>query len=454
MSHPPHDRDVSQAQQPTARPPHLDDAIPAELQTTATVTRAHPRRQPRWRGALATAMIVLAGLVTPLAMLGTWAKVTLTDTDAFVATYAPVIRDPAMQAYLTDQVSGAIVQQLKVEQLVGDAVAALQSTVGDRPRAAAAIGLLQQPAIDGIRDAITRASARVIAADTTAGAWREALRLSHSQAIGALSGDPATLTAITDQGLGLRIGPIVERVKTTLIDQGWTLAARIPAVDRTIIVVPSSDLQQVQQYYRLVVGLGAWLPWLVVGLMVGGVLIANNRVRAIAGSGLAVALGAGAVVLGLGLTRRLLPTQVPASAMPSEVLQLLVATVTTDLSDVADALFTLGVVVALLGWWSGGGRTAQRLRAAWTTLATRIRRGRDALGLTTGRFGRWLFAARVWLRALVVAAAIAFLAANRPLSPGLILATAGVSVALLLVAALLSPAESPTAAQSQPAPAA
>ncbi|HQF54875.1 MAG TPA: hypothetical protein PK208_07145, partial [Fibrobacteria bacterium] len=50
------------------------------------------------------------------------AKVTLTDTDAFVATYAPVIRDPAMQAYLTDQVSGAIVQQLKVEQLVGDLV--------------------------------------------------------------------------------------------------------------------------------------------------------------------------------------------------------------------------------------------------------------------------------------------------------------------------------------------
>jgi len=54
----------------------------------------------------------------------------------------------------------------------------------------------------------------------------------------------------------------------------------------------------------------------------------------------------------------------------------------------------------------------------------------------------------VWLRMLVVAAAIAFLAANRPLSPGLILATAGVSVALLLVAALLWPAESPTAAQS------
>lgn len=49
-------------------------------------------------------------------MLGTWAKTTLIDTDSCVADFSPVIRDPDMQAYLTDQVSVAIEQTIDAEQ--------------------------------------------------------------------------------------------------------------------------------------------------------------------------------------------------------------------------------------------------------------------------------------------------------------------------------------------------
>lgn len=58
-------------------------------------------------------------------MLGTWAKTTLIDTDSCVADFSPVIRDPDMQAYLTDQVSVALEQTIDAEQVVGDAVGAL-----------------------------------------------------------------------------------------------------------------------------------------------------------------------------------------------------------------------------------------------------------------------------------------------------------------------------------------
>ena len=84
-------------------------------------------------------------------MLGTWAKTTLIDTDSCVADFSPVIRDPDMQAYLTDQVSVAIEQTIDAEQVVGDAVGALQWAVGERRAAVAALGLLEQPAIEGIR---------------------------------------------------------------------------------------------------------------------------------------------------------------------------------------------------------------------------------------------------------------------------------------------------------------
>ncbi len=180
-------------------------------------------------------------------MLGTWAKTTLIDTDSCVADFSPVIRDPDMQAYLTDQVSVAIEQTIDAEQVVGDAVGALQWAVGERRAAVAALGLLEQPAIEGIRGVIARATGQVITSQAFAATWDQTLRTSHTQLIGALNGDPSTLATITDDGLGIRLGPIVERVKADLIARGFTLASRVPAIDRTIVLVPSPQLADVQR---------------------------------------------------------------------------------------------------------------------------------------------------------------------------------------------------------------
>lgn len=109
-------------------------------------------------------------------MLGTWAKTTLIDTDSCVADFSPVIRDPDMQAYLTDQVSVALEQTIDAEQVVGDAVGALQWAVGERRAAVAALGLLEQPAIEGIRGVIARATGQVITSQAFAATWDQTLR--------------------------------------------------------------------------------------------------------------------------------------------------------------------------------------------------------------------------------------------------------------------------------------
>ena len=51
-----------------------------------------------------------------------WGKTTLTDTDAFVATYAPLAHDPVVQSYIVDQASTAINANLDVEQLTSDVI--------------------------------------------------------------------------------------------------------------------------------------------------------------------------------------------------------------------------------------------------------------------------------------------------------------------------------------------
>ncbi|MFT3860275.1 hypothetical protein [Micropruina sp.] len=395
------------------------------------------RRTATWRSALAAVLIVLAGLLTPVAMISTSAKPTLTDTDVFVASFAPVIDEPAVQAYLTDQVSTLIEQQLGIEQLVGTVVSGLQSAVGDRPRLSAAVGLLEGPAIEGLRGTINRVTGEVIAADSFAGTWEQTLRISHTQLVGALNGDPATTAAITGQGLGIRLAPIIERVKAGLIDRGIAIASRIPAVDRTIVIVPSTQLTDLQRYYLLAMALAPWLPWLVVALAVGGVLVANSRSGATVGAALAVALGAGTVLGALSAARSLVPTLVPASVMPRDVVELLVTPLTSVLSDVALTLLTLGLTVALLAWYRGRSRTATRVRIALTRAGTALRRSRDRLGLDPGRFGGWLYTARGWVRAVAALLAAAHLWANRPLQPSTIIGTVAGLAAVLAILSVL-----------------
>src|ERR671913_274153 len=61
------------------------------------------RGRGRWWTVLAVVLVVLGCLLAPLAVIGGWGKTILTDTDAFVATYAPLARDPAVQSYIVDQ---------------------------------------------------------------------------------------------------------------------------------------------------------------------------------------------------------------------------------------------------------------------------------------------------------------------------------------------------------------
>lgn len=41
--------------------------------------------------------------------------------------------------------------------------------------------------------------------------------------------------------------------------------------------MPTAQLADVQGYYLLAIGVSGWLPWVVIGLLVAEVLVANSR---------------------------------------------------------------------------------------------------------------------------------------------------------------------------------
>ncbi len=392
-------------------------------------------RPPRWRGVVASILIVLAALLTPVAIVSGWARVLLSDTDAFVATYSPLIDNPRVQDYVTDQIVDAIDTKIDIDATVNEVFDGLGENI-QRPTVKLALDSLRQPAADGVRSTIRGVAARVVASDAFAQVWQESLRLSHSQAVATLNGDDSSVT-ITDQGLGLRLAPLIAKVKDVLAEQGFAFASRIPEIDRTIVLVRSDSLIQVQLAYRAALATGYWLGVVVLVLFVAGVLVSVRKWLATIWAAAGLGLGAVLVLGGVGVGRVITEASVPLSVMPNDVLLIFFDTVTDAINDLATATLILAVVVGVVAWLAAPFRVSRGVRDAWGGLTAGARTRADAHGLSTGKVGEWLHAQRVLLRVAVGLVAALVLVFNRPLSAGLVIGTAITSLVVLLVLSLL-----------------
>lgn len=413
------------------------DQTISRLKARVAELEAPAGRPSRWRGAAAVALIVIGALLVPVAVVAGWANVAVFNTDTFVASYAPLSRDPQMQTFVTDQAVAAINQQLDVEGLVGEVVDGLGGLLPNRPRVAAALRALQRPAVAGVQSALSRATTDVVASDAFSAVWEASLRVSHGQLLAALRGDPQAALTIGRDGIGLQLAPIIDLVRTTLVARGFSLASAIPTIDRTIVLIPSAELVQVQLAYRLVVAVGAWLPWLAPAMLAGGVLLARRRTTALIGAAVGVALGMAAVLGGLAIAEAFVMASVPGSVVPGPVLRLLFDTVTQGLAEIVTTTLVLGAVVALIAGLSGPYRPMAVARGAYAEAVERARDLAAGRGLSSGGLGAWVARQLTWLRAAVVIGAALYLLLNRPLQSGQIVWTAVAGLGIVVVLDLI-----------------
>ncbi|WP_156887530.1 hypothetical protein [Propionicicella superfundia] len=273
----------------------------------------------RSRGVLAVVLIVLGSLLVPVAVVAGWARSSLLDTDAFVARAAPLIDDVRVQNLVTDAVAEAIEARVTVGPLAGRALRA--------------------------------ATADVVASDAFATAWRESLRVSHGQLVSALDGDPAATLAISRDGLGLQLGPLVERVKAGLVDRGYRFATLIPTVDKTVVLIRGDSLVSVQTVYRVVRFAGDWLGLVCLALLTAGVLASVRRTRAMGWTAVGLGFGATVVFVMLAVVRMVAPASVPVDLLSPDVVLLVIDTLTAGLGDAAFGVLALAFVAGV-GVWS------------------------------------------------------------------------------------------------------
>lgn len=392
------------------------------------------RRRLSGRSVVAAIVLTLAVLIAPIAAMGTWARLQLVDADRFVATFAPLAEDPDVQDFVADQVTAAIEARVDLTAVVGEVFDGLRS-LDLPPRADSALTLLERPAATGLMLLVDGAVHDLVASDQFADIWAQTLRFTHERAVAVIQDRPDTALQLADDGeLSVELGVVIDRVKEVLAERGVGVADLIPEIDRSIPIAQADALVLVRTVYQIAVAAGFLLPWIVLGTLACGMLLARNRTRALlwTSSGFAGAflLFAAGIVIGRGYVISAMSPSIMTAAAAQSVFDEL----TSLLSSTIAALATLGVVVAVWAWLAGTGRGAVRVRAASDAIFGSIRRAGESRGLTTGRFGAAVerFHGPILIAAIVIA--VLLLIVNRPVSFGGVLA---VTVALLVVVLLV-----------------
>ena len=409
-----------------------NEALRAELE----VARVTGPRGSRWRAALAGVLVLLGVLLTPIALVASYASAQATDTETFVQALAPLAADPQVQALIVDESVAAIDAAVDIEGLTADLFDGIAS-LGLPPRAGEALGLLSGPAAAGVRSLVREAVAGVVTTPAFATVWEGALRLTHEQLVSALRGEPDAVLALTRDGsIGVQVGPIIAAAKQQLVAQGITFAQLIPEIDRTIEVARSDGIAQAVGVYHLTVALGLWLPWIAALLLLAGILVARERFRATLVTGVALAVLMGLVLLGIALGRAAFLGAV-AAYLPAGAAGSVFDALTASLSASALALLILTALAAVAAYLAGPFRSSVALRGLAGDAVAGLRSRGDARGIGTGRFGEWLHRLRVVLLAALLAAVVLVLVLVRPLTPALVGWTALGALVLLVVFALL-----------------
>ncbi len=402
----------------------------------AAATAPRPRR--RWRGWVSALCIVLAAVLVPVSIMGSWTRAQLVDEQRFVDTFGPLADDPNVQALIIDRTSTAIDDAVDIGGLTDtlfDGIASLDLP----PAALNALNLLRAPAASGAKSLVTQAITQVVESDAFTAVWDKALVATHKALVAAATGGEGDALSISGNGeLAVQLGPIIDDLKTALADNGFSFASAIPAMSISIVIAQSDALTAIGPAYTIATTVGYVLPFVSLGLFLLGILLARRRSTATLGTGIGIGIGGGVVAAGLAAGGLTLSLQSASLGIPAVTLQAVYDTVTGRMTDTALVLLIVGIIVALAAWLGGRWTPARRVRNLSSSLTTSARRGLQRRGLTTGRFGAWLYRQRLLVRIAVVVLAVLVLTLTTPLALAKVIGTLVVALIVWLVLELLA----------------
>lgn len=336
---------------------------------TSAPKRSHGRG---WRWTGAAVLLVVGALLVTVSVLARYARGEIIDTDRYVATVAPLASNPAVQDAVTTRASNAIIERIDVPQLIKE----LADATG-RPNAPAIANLISGPVNDYVDNLVHNKVQEFVQSPRFETLWVNANTVAHKQLSGVLTGRGTDVVTVEGEQVSLEVGPIVNEVKDRLVQDGFSVASKIPEVSLQVPVMTVEDLPKYQSYVRLLDTLATWLPFIALALFALGIWLAPGHRRGALIGAVLVAILMVLMLVALGAVRRAYESEVAARGLNVPAALAMYDTLLRFLAQAFQALLVVSVVAIVWLWLAGPGRVGQALR----------RWGRRAEEFVAGRLG-------------------------------------------------------------------
>jgi hypothetical protein len=250
--------------------------------STADGSKKRPRAR-RTRGIISWILVVLASLLIPISVISAWAITTVSDTDQYVATMAPLARNPVVVNQLATKATDELFSTQVVQNKITDMLP---------PKAKPIV----QPIVAQVKNYVHGVALKVFQSEQFGKLFDALNRRSHQTVVDILSGKQTRLTKALQNGqVVLNLAPQVNQIVDKLNSRGVKLFKPIPTQSGGLgfVVVSKSQVSKFSGLFNTVVTLGWALPVVAVALGVLSVIVAVERRKTL----LRVAVGVGLFTL-------------------------------------------------------------------------------------------------------------------------------------------------------------
>lgn len=296
----------------------------------------------------ARALIVLGSVLLVLAILATWIRAQIIDTDGWTQTSVQLLQNAQVRDYIAEDLSEQLLTVVDVQKFAVHKLPPALSPLAPALQAEAA-------------EVLPRAVARALELPVVQQLWGKANRIAHARLMELLSGGGRTIS--TAGGVvSLNLEDLLDRIGQR-IGVGDDVGAKLPPARRRVVLLRSRQLRVAQNLVKALRGLSVVLPLLVALLYLGALaLAAGARRQALLDIG--VGLVAGALVA--LLLRRWAESYVVDTLVLDEgarpALRAAMGIATAGWRSRALWLLVTGALCICAGWLAGPMRWARALR--------------------------------------------------------------------------------------------
>jgi multisubunit Na+/H+ antiporter MnhC subunit len=306
-------------------------------------TVADKATPPRWRGLVATALLIIGGILLPVSGLAVWVRNMLLDTDRYVETVKPLADDPVIIEAGADALTNAIFNAVDVQEMIAGILP------GEGTRLAAALAL-------EVEDFVHEKAVEVLSSDAFEGIWVTANRIAHEQISQLLLHDGDSVVVDLREAL--------QQVLDRLSQSGIPFFENIPIENfaASLNLFQSDKLNTARDLTDVLQKVADWLPIVALVCLVASVFVALDRRKAVKRVGWAIIIGSAVLLLAVAFGRSGLSNAI-SPGQRREVADTTVDTVTRYLRLGIRTAFVIGVIIVLIAWVLGPGNNATKVRS-------------------------------------------------------------------------------------------